>query len=61
MPLHHISVFAPCGGAAATEKHGTVNALGMDASSCGFDRTRSRPANAIKNTKKAAVYFTSRL
>jgi hypothetical protein len=31
----------------------------MDGSSCGFYRTRSRPAKAIKDAKKAAVYFTS--
>ena len=60
IPLLHISVLASCGGAAATEGHGTVNALDMDGSSCGFDRARSRPAKAIKDAKKAAVYFTSR-
>jgi hypothetical protein len=28
----------------------------MDVSCCGFDRTRSRPANIIKGAKKAAYY-----
>jgi hypothetical protein len=31
----------------------------MGGSTCGFDRARSRPAEAIKDAKKAAVYFTS--
>jgi hypothetical protein len=30
----------------------------MDGSVCGFDRAFSRPAKAIKDAKKAAVYFT---
>jgi hypothetical protein len=44
------------GGAAAAEGQGAVNALGMDRSSCGFDRVHSRPAIAIKGAKKAAYY-----
>jgi hypothetical protein len=31
----------------------------MDKSSCGFGLIRSSPAKAIKDAKKAAVYFTS--
>jgi hypothetical protein len=42
------------GGAAAAEGQGAVNALGMDGSSCGFSRVRSRPAKIIEGTKKAA-------
>jgi hypothetical protein len=36
------------------EGQGTVSALGIDESSCGFDRARSRPAMIIKGAKKAA-------
>jgi hypothetical protein len=48
------------GGAAAAEEHGAVNALGMDLSSCGFDRVRSRPVKIIKGMKKAAYYPKTR-
>jgi hypothetical protein len=44
------------GGAAAAEGKDAVNALGMDGSSCGFDRARSCPAKIIKGAKKAAYY-----
>jgi hypothetical protein len=44
------------GGAAAAKGQGAVNALDMDCSSCGFYRTRSRPANINKGAKKAACY-----
>jgi hypothetical protein len=44
------------GEVAAAEEQGALNALGMDSSSCGFDRARSRPAKIIKGAKKAAYY-----
>jgi hypothetical protein len=44
------------GGAAAAKGQGAINALGMDFSSCGFGRVRSRPAKIIKGMKKAACY-----
>jgi hypothetical protein len=42
------------GEAAAMKEQGTLNALDMDYSSCGFDHARSRPTKHIKVTKKAA-------
>jgi ribosomal protein L13 len=42
------------GGAAAAQGQGALNAVGMDGSSCGFGRVRSRPAKTIKGAKKAA-------
>jgi hypothetical protein len=41
-------------GAAAAEGQGAANALGMDGSSCGFERTRNRPVKIIKGAEKAA-------
>jgi hypothetical protein len=48
------------GGAAAAEVQGALNALGMNGSSCGFDRVRSRPAKIIKGVKKATYYLKAR-
>ena len=45
----------------AAEGQDNANALGMDGSSCGFDRAHSRPAKTIKGTKKAAFYPKTRL
>jgi hypothetical protein len=42
--------------AATAEGKGALNALDMDFSSCGFDRTRSRLAKIIKGVKKVAYY-----
>jgi hypothetical protein len=47
-------------GAAAAEGQGAVNELGMERSSCGFDRARSRRATTIKGAKKAACYTKAR-
>jgi hypothetical protein len=44
------------GGAAAVERQDAAKALGMDGSSCGFGRARSRPAKIIKGAKKAVYY-----
>jgi hypothetical protein len=44
------------GEAAVAEEQDAIKVLGMDGSSCGFDRVRSRPANIIKGAKKAAYY-----
>jgi hypothetical protein len=52
-----LSVIAvPLVGAAAAEGQDSLNALGMDGSSCSFGRARSRPAKTIKGAKKAAYY-----
>jgi hypothetical protein len=48
------------GGAAAAEGQQAANTLDIDGSSFGFDRARSRPANIIKGTKKAACYPKTR-
>jgi hypothetical protein len=48
------------GGEAAAKGQGALNALDMDYSSCGSDRTRSRPAEAIKGSKKVASYPKTR-
>jgi hypothetical protein len=48
------------GGAAAVEGQDALNALGMDGSSSGFDRVRSRPAKIIKGKKKKAYYPKAR-
>jgi hypothetical protein len=48
------------GGAAAAKRQDTVYTLGMDGSSCGFDRARSRPVKVIKGTKKGAYYPKAR-
>jgi hypothetical protein len=42
------------GEVAAAEGQDAANALGMNGSSCGFDRARSRPVKIIKGAKKAA-------
>jgi hypothetical protein len=44
------------GEAAAAEGQGAVNALGMDGSSFGLNRARSRPAKIIKGARKVAYY-----
>jgi hypothetical protein len=46
--------------AAAAQGQGAVNALGMDRTSCGFGRVRSRTAKIIKSAKKAAYYLKTR-
>jgi hypothetical protein len=48
------------GGAAAAKRQDTDYTLGMDGSSCGFDRARSRPAKVIKGAKKAVYYPRAR-
>jgi hypothetical protein len=48
------------GGTAAAEGQGALNALGMNGSSCGFDRAHCRPAMIIKGAKKAAYYPKTR-
>ena len=47
---------APLSGAVAVEGQGALNALGMDSSSCGFGRVRSRLEKTIKSTKNAAYH-----
>jgi hypothetical protein len=56
-PIFHLllSVLAaPLGGAAVAEGQDAANALGMDRSSCGFDRARSRPVKITEGAKKVA-------
>jgi hypothetical protein len=62
-PISYLSLSvlaAPLGEAAAAEGQGTLNAPGVDCSSCDFDRARSFPAKIIKGAKKAAYYSKTR-